>query len=82
MQVNAHETWSFEGEKKVHVQSSPFQDNASKLKNQVLRAFFLVRGKSKEPDENFQIVFRAIRRLMKEEEKPKRQIGFSANDDD
>ncbi|NIR52074.1 ORF6N domain-containing protein, partial [candidate division KSB1 bacterium] len=35
----------------------------------------------KKYDEQFKIVFEAIRQLMKEEEKPKRRIGFKTKDD-
>jgi len=33
----------------------------------------------KKYDENFQIVFEAVRQLMQEEEKPKPQIGFKTD---
>ncbi len=32
-------------------------------------------------DEKFQIIFKAIYRLVEEEEKPKHQIGFTTKDD-
>ena len=35
----------------------------------------------KKYDEQFKIVFQAIYRLMEEEEKPKRQIGFQTGKD-
>lgn len=36
----------------------------------------------KKYDKQFKIVFEAIYQLMKEEETPKRQIGFKSDEDD
>jgi len=70
-------------------------ERAVQVNIQIMRAFIRMRqllasqkglmqkilAMEKKYDENFQIVFRAIRQLMKEEEKPKHQIGFKTKDD-
>ncbi len=70
-------------------------ERAVQVNIQIMRAFIRMRqlltsqkglmqkilAMEKKYDENFQIVFRAIRQLMKEEEKPKHQIGFTTKGD-
>jgi len=70
-------------------------ERAVQVNIQIMRAFIRMRqliasqkglmqkilAMEKKYDENFQIVFRAIRQLMEEEEKPKHQIGFKTKDD-
>ncbi len=65
-------------------------ERAVQVNIQIMRAFIRMRqllasqkglmqkilAMEKKYDENFQIVFRAIRQLMEEEEKPKKRIGF------
>ncbi len=71
-------------------------ERAVQVNIQIMRAFIRMRqllasqkglmqkilAMEKKYDENFQIVFRAIRQLMKEEEKPKKQIGFKTGKGD
>ncbi len=70
-------------------------ERAVQVNIQIMRAFIRMRqllasqkglmqkilAMEKKYDENFQIVFRTIRQLMKEEEKPELQIGFKTKDD-
>ena len=70
-------------------------ERAVQVNIQIMRAFIRMRqlltsqkglmqkilAMEKKYDENFQIVFRAIRQLMKEEERPKHQIGFTTKGD-
>ena len=70
-------------------------ERAVQVNIQIMRAFIRMRqllasqkglmqkilAMEKKYDENFRIVFRAIRQLMEEEEKPKHQIGFKTKDD-
>ncbi|MCH7681644.1 hypothetical protein IID10_20150, partial [candidate division KSB1 bacterium] len=70
-------------------------ERAVQVNVQIMRAFVRMRqllashrglmekilAMEKKYDKQFKIVFEAIYRLMEEEEKPKRQIGFTTKDD-